>query len=103
MPHPEFIPYTRAVGTVRLASKFLDAAKVQPLDRLQAPIVTYYLLGHGLELAFKSILIAHGTSERNLREIGHNLAVARDAIPPDAMNCTLRMRTSLRCSDPSTR
>jgi hypothetical protein len=42
-------------------------------------MVTYFLLGHALELAFKSGLIAHGTSERNLRSIGHDLRVVTDA------------------------
>ncbi len=49
-------------------------------------MVSYYLLGHALELAFKSVLIVHGTSERSLREIGHDLGAAANAamkaVPP---------------------
>lgn len=41
--------------------------------------VAQFLYGHALELAFKAILIVHGTSERVLRNIGHDLARARDA------------------------
>jgi hypothetical protein len=79
MTQTEQVPFTRAVGTVRLASEFLAAARLQDLDRTPPSMVTYYLLGHALELAFKSVLIAHGTSERSLRGIGHDLGAATKA------------------------
>jgi hypothetical protein len=73
------IPITRAAGTVRLASEFLDAARRQDLDQTPPSMVTYFLFGHALELAFKSVLIARGTSEKALRSIGHDLRAAADA------------------------
>lgn len=79
MTQTEHVPFTRAVGTVGLASEFLAAARLQDLDRTPPSMVTYFLLGHALELAFKSVLIAHGTSEGDLRKIGHDLAAAIDA------------------------
>jgi hypothetical protein len=64
---------------MRLASDFLAAAQLQDLDQNPPSMVTYFLLGHALELAFKSVLIAHGTSERNLRSMDHDLRVVTDA------------------------
>lgn len=78
-PRSEQLPFTRAVGTVRLASEFLGTARLQDLDQSPPSMVTYFLLGHGLELAFKSILIAQGTSESTLRGIGHDLGAATEA------------------------
>ena len=75
----EQVPFTRAVGTVGLASDFLAAARLQDLDRTPPSMVTCFLLGHALELAFKSVLIAHGTSESTLHRIGHNLEAATNA------------------------
>ncbi len=79
MTEAELLPMTRAVGTVRLASEFLAAARLQDLGRRPPSMVTYFLLGHALELAFKSVLIAHGTSEKALRTIGHDLGAATKA------------------------
>lgn len=79
MTRPEQVPFTRAVGTVKLASEFLAAARLHDLDRAPPSMVTYFLLGHALELAFKSVLIAHGTSEKALRGIGHDLGAATEA------------------------
>jgi len=90
MTQDEQLPITRAVGTVRLASDFVLAAGLQDLNRTPPSMVTYFLLGHALELAFKSILIAHGTSERTLRNLGHDLiAVVKAAtkvLPPGALH-----------------
>lgn len=79
MSEPARVPFTRAVGTVRLASEFLSAARLQDLDATPPTLVAHFLLGHALELAFKSVLIAHGTSDRILRTLGHDLAKTRDA------------------------
>ena len=38
--------------------------------------MTYFLLGHALELALKSVIIAQGTSEKTLRGISHDLGTA---------------------------
>lgn len=72
------LPFTKAVGTSDLASAFSEAAGRQPLDAQPQPFVTYFLLGHALELAWKSVLIAEGVTEKELRNIGHDLRAARD-------------------------
>ena len=71
------LPFTRAAGTVRLAKSFSEAAARQPLDVQPQPFVTYFLLAHALELAWKAVLIAEGVSEKALRAIGHDLREAR--------------------------
>jgi len=79
MNAPSLIPFTRAVGTIRLASEFLAAGRLHDLDAMPPSLVAHFLFGHAIELAFKSILIANGTSERALRRLGHDLVVTRNA------------------------
>ena len=74
-----YVPFTRAVGTAKLAREFFRAATMQDHSSLVPSLVAHYLYGHALELAFKAVLIAHGTTERALRKIGHDLAEAQDA------------------------
>jgi hypothetical protein len=51
----------------------------------------YYLLGHGIEVALKSVLLAHGSSLRELKkEIGHDLKKAEKrvvALNLDPLSC----------------
>lgn len=79
MTEEEQLPITRAIGTVRLASEFASAAGLQDLHSTPPSMVTYFLLGHSLELAFKAILLAHGISERRLRDLGHDLMAVVEA------------------------
>jgi len=75
------IPRTRAVGTISLASEFLQTARSARLEStVEAPsFAGYFLLGHALELAFKATLIADGTTEKRLKRIGHDLVRACNA------------------------
>lgn len=73
------IPVTRAVGTAQLAQDFWAAGAAQDHDKSPPSLVTYFLYGHALELAFKALLIVHGISEGELRGIGHDLNQARNA------------------------
>jgi hypothetical protein len=41
---------------------------------------TYFLLGHGIELALKSVLLAHGSSLKEFKDIGHNLEEAASRV-----------------------
>lgn len=68
------VPIERAVGTARLARDFSEAAinYEPPDDRIS--LVTYFLAGHALELAFKAVLIVEGVTEKRLRRsLGHDL------------------------------
>lgn len=59
------------------ANEMLEAAKVlagSGVHKVLGP--TYYLLGHSLELAFKSFLLAKGKPHGKLRTIGHDLGWA---------------------------
>jgi hypothetical protein len=91
MTEPDHIPIARAVGTVRLASEFVSAASRQDLDHSSPPsFVIYFLLGHSIELALKAVLIAYGTSERTLRDLGHDLmsvlTAVQDVAPPESFH-----------------
>jgi hypothetical protein len=76
---------TPAIRTVRFSQQFLAAAlKVQrPAEterealRQRPSLVSYYLLGHAIELALKSYLFARGLSLDDLRsrKYGHKLDV----------------------------
>ena len=79
MSAPALIPFTRAVGTVRLATEFLSAGLLQDMDAMPPSLVAHFLFGHAIELAFKSVLIANGISERDLRRLGHDLVATRNA------------------------
>jgi hypothetical protein len=85
------VPFTRAVGTARLARDFCVAAAAQDHDKNPPSLVAHFLYGHALELAFKAILIVHGTTDRALRGIGHDLAQAREAAVRVAPHGTIPM------------
>jgi len=75
------------VGFARLAADFLNAAKIVAeedeadlfgrqvfLDRL-FPFL--FLIGHALELAYKAVLVVDGATEKDLKQIGHDLVRCR--------------------------
>jgi hypothetical protein len=92
------LPKERAIGTLELARAFIIAGfNLSPIELpgiVRPPnFPAYFLVCHGIELTLKSVLFAHGTSEGNLRRIGHDLVKALesaravpesgvDAIPP---------------------
>ena len=63
------------MGLLTDAKEMLTAAKLlhdSDIWKVQRP--TYYLLGHSIELALKSFLLASGTSQGTLKKkLGHNL------------------------------
>ena len=75
---------SRHIGLLKRAEEFAKAATIveahAPINK--APIATYYLCGHAIELALKSVLRLHGDSDKCLRKIGHDL------------DCALRRATS---------
>jgi hypothetical protein len=66
------------MGLLTDAKEMFAAAKLlhdSDVWKVQRP--TYYLLGHSIELALKSFLLANGTSPGTLKKkVGHNLAKA---------------------------
>jgi hypothetical protein len=66
---------TSAMGLLTDAKQMLAAAKLlhdSNVWKVQRP--TYYLLGHSIELALKSFLLASGMSQGTLKnKLGHNL------------------------------
>lgn len=66
---------TTAMGLLTDAKEMLAAAKLlhdSDVWKVQRP--AYYLLGHSIELALKSFLLANGTSPGTLKKkLGHNL------------------------------
>jgi len=74
------IERTKAVGTLRMAHDFARAGELFHThypDTIAAP--PFYLYCHAIELSLKSLLIARGTSERQLRRIGHDLDAGLEA------------------------
>lgn len=67
------VPFERAVATSRLAIQFSDAAMQYRPEDGQISLVSYFLVGHALELSFKAVLIVHGVTEKKLRDLGHDL------------------------------
>lgn len=75
-------------GFAELAADFMNAATVLAGEdagvvrgqklRLSLLFPFLFLIGHTLELAYKAILVAHGTTEKDLRKIGHNLVGCRE-------------------------
>jgi hypothetical protein len=67
---------TTAMGLLTDAKEMLAAAKLlndSDVWKVQRP--TYDLLGHSIEVAMKSFLLANGTSPGTLKKkLGHNLA-----------------------------
>lgn len=61
------------------AAEMLEAAKIlAKTNALKVLGPTMYLLGHSLELAFKSFMLAKGKSLRDLVDIGHDLENAKE-------------------------
>lgn len=70
-------PRTSAMGLVTDAKEMLKAAEIlhaSDVWAVQGP--TYFLLGHGIEVALKAFLLANGDSMDLMFKIGHNLAKA---------------------------
>lgn len=75
-------PRTTAMGLVTDAKEMLKAAVIlhdSGVWEVQGP--TYYLLGHGIEVALKAFLLANGDSLDRMKEkIGHNIAQAAQRV-----------------------
>ena len=76
------------LGLLRYAIEFYLAAQIvdkqlgmeEGYER-RAPATVYYLIGHSIELAAKSVLLHHNVDERALiREFGHDLLKCVDAL-----------------------
>ena len=77
------------LGFARLAGDFISAAKlvageddagvVSGQVLLPAPFSFpfLFLIGHGLELAYKAVLLVDGATEKDLKQIGHDLVRCR--------------------------
>lgn len=80
----EHISYPE-VGFARLAGDFIRAAKlvaaevdaVSGLVSLSVLFPFLFLIGHGLELAYKAVLLVNGATEKDLRRISHDLVRCR--------------------------
>ena len=77
-----------AVGMCLMALDFASCARLvaegsargKPMAHVSLPKNTFvfmYLIGHAFELAYKAILVEHGTTECHLKTIGHNLLKCR--------------------------
>lgn len=66
-------------GLARRAREFSEAAEHLVTKEGLSPVsfVFLFLIGHALELAYKSILVNLGATERSLRKIGHDLIKCR--------------------------
>ena len=74
-------------GFARLAGDFISAAKlvageddagvVSGQGFLPALFPFLFLIGHGLELAYKAVLLVDGATEKDLKQIGHDLVRCR--------------------------
>ena len=73
---------SRHIGLLNHAKAFAEAANIivkahAPYERInKAPLPLYYLCGHAIELALKSVLRLHGDSDVSLKKISHNLVSA---------------------------
>ena len=71
---------TRHIGFLKHAEAFAQAASVivesekNEASKVLRPIL--YLYCHAIELALKSVLIRHGTTDKKLKKISHDLAKA---------------------------
>ena len=78
------------VGFAKRAGDFISAAKlVAGEDELgvvsregfvHVLFPFLFLIGHGLELTYKAVLLLDGATEENLRQIGHDLVKCRRAV-----------------------
>jgi hypothetical protein len=70
---------TSGMGLWTDANEMLRAAKhLMTVKQLALSQPLYFLLGHALELAFKSYIRAKGASLNSLRSVGHDLVVAKE-------------------------
>ncbi len=71
-------------GVVRLAESFVSAAELvageEDAGAVKVLFPFLFLIGHGLELAYKAILLANGATEKDLKQIGHNLGRCRQEV-----------------------
>lgn len=75
-------------GFARQAGEFIRAAKlvageVDPVSgtiSLRVLFPFLFLIGHGLELAYKAVLLVDDATEKDLKRIGHDLARCRQEI-----------------------
>ena len=68
------------VGLARRAEEFAEAAEhlVTKEDLGPVSFVFLFLIGHALELAYKSVLRNRGATEEELKKIGHDLIKSRN-------------------------
>ncbi|MDE2761751.1 MAG: hypothetical protein OXK74_03035, partial [Gemmatimonadota bacterium] len=68
------------VGLARRAREFAEAAEHLVTKEGLSPVsfVFLFLIGHALELAYKSILANLGATEGSLKKIGHDLIKCRE-------------------------
>ena len=68
------------VGLARRAEEFAEAAEHLITKKSLGPVslAFLFLVGHALELAYKSVLLNHGTTEDELKKIGHDLVKSRE-------------------------
>lgn len=68
---------SKAQSCWALANSYFDAARqLMQHPSTKEVLPTIFLLGHSLELHLKAFLLAHGVSEKKLRELGHNLVAS---------------------------
>ena len=90
---------TYHIGLWNYARSFFRAAeKLRGSDERLSDAPTYYLYGHAIELALKSLRIYRGYSEKDIRKIGHNLKKAwdkaiREGLDSELENCTQIVQT----------
>src|SRR2546427_13262095 len=72
----DLVPRTRAVGLIRLAEEFVQAADETARSQRSPHKVALYLYGHALELMIKAVLVCAGSEEKRLRRLGHDLSAA---------------------------
>ena len=78
------------VGFARLAGDFINAAKLVAGEDdagvesgqgfLPVLFPFLFLVGHGLELAYKAVLLVDGATEKDLKRIGHDLLRCRRGV-----------------------
>ena len=87
---------TYHIGLWNYAREFFRAAdKVRGSEEGVGDAPTYYLYGHAIELALKSMLIHRGYSENDVRKIGHNLKEAWDKVVENGLGSELDDRAEI--------
>src|SRR3989442_3395839 len=74
--HRGLVPRTQAVGIMRLAEEFVDAADSATRAGKTPHKVALYLYGHALELMIKAVLVCARSDEKRPRRFGHDLSSA---------------------------